>query len=143
MILRWTAVLAMVLMVRAETASVLTTSQAATSAAQAAQKIDAKELAFVERIRARIDERAGRPRPPELSRNQHDAARGEQVRRVAEREDGRVLPVADGGRMGIRVPSEHGCAARSIRARRVRMVRRQLTDEAVPRRHLSHGRHEE
>ena len=45
-----------------------------------------------------------RPRQQRLSGHQHDAARREQVRAVAEREDRRVLPPADRSRVGVRVP---------------------------------------
>ena len=45
-----------------------------------------------------------RPRQQRLSGDQHDPARREQVRAVAEREDRRVLPPADRGRVGVRVP---------------------------------------
>ena len=48
-----------------------------------------------------------RPRQQRVPGDQHDAARGEQVRRVAEREDRRVLPAADRGRVGVRVPRRH------------------------------------
>jgi formylglycine-generating enzyme required for sulfatase activity len=60
MILRLAAVLGIAGIVLAESTGVSTTPQGAATATPAPQKIDAKELALVERIRARIDERAAK-----------------------------------------------------------------------------------
>ena len=84
-----------------------------------------------------------RPRQQRLPRNQHDPACREQVRRVAERQDRRVLPPADRGGMGVRLQGRDGDRHPVRDARRLRLVRRELATGTVHEGHVSQGRHEE
>ena len=71
-----------------------------------------------------------------LPGHQHDAARRQQVRRVAERQDRRILSPADRGRMGIRLPRRHDR----------RILRRSATTPGTPptaAASISQGRDEE
>ena len=92
-----------------------------------------------DRAASRDELRPGQQRVPG---DQHDPARRQQVRAVAEREDRRVLPAADRGGVGVRLPR---------RRRRppaeplddVRLVQEELAAGQLHRRHVSHGRNEE
>ncbi len=84
-----------------------------------------------------------RSRQRRVSGDQHDAARRQQVRAVAERAHWRVLPRAHRGRVGVRLPRRRSGVAAGGATGRGGLVPEELADHRVHRWHLPQAGHEE